>query len=66
MPDKPKFENNTQTSIPCEDCGAKLIIKTNRQNGNQFLGCPNWPECEFTRDIPESYKLRAMGQEELL
>ena len=60
-----KFEANKETDIPCPTCGAKLIVKTNKANGNQFLGCPRWPECNYTRPIPESWKMRAAGQEEL-
>jgi len=62
-----KFENNMQTDIPCPECddGTTVIVKTNKINGNQFLGCPNWPECEYTRQIPEAWKMRAAGQEQL-
>lgn len=66
MTEKPKFENNLQTSIPCGDCDKKLIVKTNRATGSQFLGCPDWPECLYTRPIPESWIMRVNGQEELL
>lgn len=61
---KPQFENNLETDIPCPHCVpvVNLRVKTNRANGNQFLGCPNWPECEYTRPIPEAWKMRAAGQ----
>jgi len=61
-----KFENNLPTDIPCPKCkGTTLIVKTNHINENQFLGCPNWPDCEYTRQIPEAWKMRAQGQKEL-
>jgi ssDNA-binding Zn-finger/Zn-ribbon topoisomerase 1 len=65
---KPRFENNLSTSFICPECndGTHLRIKTNNANGGQFLGCPNWPECVYTRPIPESWVMRAQGQEELL
>lgn len=61
------FENNKKTDIPCPDCGPsfKLVVKTNRENGNQFLGCVNYPVCSYTRGIPEEWKLRAAGQQGL-
>ena len=59
-----KFENNLQTDIYCPECSPliKLMVKTNRTTEHQFLGCPNWPECNYTRPIPEAWKMRAMGQ----
>lgn len=69
---EPRFENNKPTDIDCPECkdagrgSVKLIVKTNRQNGGQFLGCPRWPECQHTRAIPEAWIMRANGQPELL
>lgn len=62
-----KIENNQETSLSCPKCGpdTHLIVKTNSVNGKPFLGCPNWPECKFTREIPEEWKMRAAGQMEL-
>jgi hypothetical protein len=44
---------------------VKLVVKNNRITGNQFLGCPNWPRCNYTQGIPESWYMRAMGQQEM-
>jgi len=69
-----KFANNAKVGIDCPECRemgrgvAQLIVKTNRMSGDgahQFLGCPNWPECRYTRGIPESLVMRANGQPEL-
>lgn len=62
-----KFKDNTEADIYCPECVPlrKLIVKTNRHTGNQFLGCPNWPECEYTRAIPEAWIMRAQGQQTL-
>jgi len=67
MPMIPQFEENTESDILCPECSPprKLRVKTNRSNGGQFLGCPNFPECRYTREIPEAWKLRAAGQAEL-
>ena len=59
-----KFQENTESDILCPHCNPprKLIVKTNKQNDNQFLGCPNFPNCDYTRGIPETWKMRAAGQ----
>lgn len=61
-----KFSVNSQTERYCPNHPTvKLIVKENRQNGNQFLGCPEWPDCDHTEGIPETMKMRALGQPEL-
>jgi ssDNA-binding Zn-finger/Zn-ribbon topoisomerase 1 len=61
---KKLFPENHETDIPCPKCDqhTKLIVKTNRVNSNQFLGCPNWPDCSYTQEIPEAWIMRAQGQ----
>lgn len=39
----------TETELPCETCGQKLVIKWGR-NG-EFLACPSYPECKFTSNF---------------
>lgn len=36
-----------KTEVPCEKCGAKMIVKVSRYG--KFLACPNYPECKFTK-----------------
>lgn len=59
-----KFEENAESDILCPQCKPprKLIVKTNRHTDHQFLGCPNYPECNYTRGIPEEWVMRAQGQ----
>jgi DNA topoisomerase-1 len=40
-----------ETEIACEKCGRNLIKKWGR-NG-QFLACPAYPECKFSRPLEE-------------
>mgnify|MGYP006281405211 FL=1 len=40
-----------ETDQVCENCGRNLVIKWSR-NG-QFLACPGFPECKFTRSLSE-------------
>ena len=35
------------TDIPCEKCGAFMIIRYGKYG--KFLGCPNFPECNCTK-----------------
>lgn len=61
-----KFADGTEAKITCPDCGSPiLVVRTNNQNGGQFLGCPKWPECKHTQPIPEEWKMRAQGAREL-
>ncbi len=62
-----KFVENTESDIVCPQCNPprKLIVKTNRHTDHQFLGCPNYPECNYTRGIPEEWVMRANGQPSL-
>ncbi|MCH5197728.1 MAG: type I DNA topoisomerase [Oscillospiraceae bacterium] len=36
-----------KTDVPCEKCGANMIVKVSRYG--KFLACPNYPECKFTK-----------------
>ena len=67
MPKSVVFEDGESGEVECPRCvpRVKMVVRTNRANGGQFLGCPNWPECPETTDIPESWRMRALGQPEL-
>lgn len=36
-----------KTDIPCEKCGALMVVKVGRFG--KFLACPNYPECKTTK-----------------
>ena len=36
-----------KTDIPCEKCGANMVVKVSRYG--KFLACPNYPTCKFTK-----------------
>lgn len=59
--------DNAEVNRSCQVCGpaTKLRVKTNREKGTQFLGCPNWPECSYTEKIPEDLKLISQGAQRL-
>jgi restriction system protein len=35
----------------CPKCEAEMVVRTNRQNGNKFWGCQNYPRCRFILNI---------------
>ena len=41
----------------CPNCGSKMVVKTSRF-GKQFLGCSNYPDCNFTKDIRSENKVK--------
>lgn len=36
-----------KTDIPCEKCGALMVVKMSRYG--KFLACPNYPDCKNTK-----------------
>jgi len=40
----------------CPDCDHPLIPKQTRDLKRRFLGCSNYPNCRFTRNIPTETK----------
>lgn len=62
------FIDGLESDIACPKCGpaTKLVVRTNHRNRSQFLGCPNWPDCNYSRPIPEEWIMRRQGQPELL
>lgn len=35
----------------CPRCKAALVERTNKNNGNAFLGCSKFPKCKYTQSI---------------
>jgi ssDNA-binding Zn-finger/Zn-ribbon topoisomerase 1 len=56
-------------TIACPLCGAELQVKTNRETGHEFLGCPRYFErdlngnrrCEYTRELPDHIRMQRAG-----
>ena len=61
------FPNGMESMLYCPTCvpRKKLVVRTNKQNQTQFLGCPGYPMCDHTQKIPDEWILRALGQPEL-
>lgn len=62
------FPNGMPVAKSCPKCGPahRLVIRTNSENGSQFLGCCNFPQCRHTEPIPESMRLEQLVQKKLL
>ncbi len=45
----------------CPDCGGQLVKRTT-QWGSQFIGCSNYPKCEYTHNIGRDGKRTAKKQ----
>ena len=58
-----KLPEGQSVSIVCPKCApmVKLVIRTNCANGSQFLGCPNFPQCSFVRELPIDLVMRSLG-----
>ena len=58
-----KLKEGTQVNVFCPNCSpaVKLIVRTNRANGSQFLGCPNWPMCGHSQGLPQDLIMRLQG-----
>jgi ssDNA-binding Zn-finger/Zn-ribbon topoisomerase 1 len=67
MKSEANLPDNTPVERSCPRCGptVRLLVKTNRHNGTQFLGCPRWPECDHTEPVPEALRMQALGAQRL-
>lgn len=35
----------------CDDCGSIMLIRENKENGDKFYGCIEYPECKNTEPL---------------
>ena len=48
----------------CPECGAGLVVRRNRDTGQDFLACPNYftlMRCAHTEELPEDVNMRRAG-----
>lgn len=38
-------------AMTCNHCGSKMVLRQNKQNGEEFYGCSNYPKCKHTAPI---------------
>ena len=49
----------------CPECGQPLTQRTNRNNGSEFLGCSDWPNCTYSEELPEDVLMRRQNAAQL-
>jgi restriction system protein len=50
-PDGRAVSSPDTLSPHCPRCEVRLVEKRNRRTGETFLGCPNYPQCRYTRSL---------------
>jgi ssDNA-binding Zn-finger/Zn-ribbon topoisomerase 1 len=56
----------TKDCPKCDGIGiSKLIIRKNRQTGELFHGCENWPDCTYTEPLSEEYRMAMLNHPRL-
>ena len=51
---KESNETEADNTMICPSCGGKLILRTAKKGpneGNQFYGCSNYPNCKFIKNL---------------
>lgn len=49
----------------CPTCGAPMVVRENRQNGSEFLGCTRFPDCRETAPLPAYVEMLKAGAQRL-
>jgi ssDNA-binding Zn-finger/Zn-ribbon topoisomerase 1 len=62
-----ELKKGQEVTVPCPNCGidTRLVVRVNKKNGLQFLGCPNWPQCDHTQNVPDHIRMEALGAPKL-
>ncbi|MBN1923683.1 MAG: DNA topoisomerase I [Nanoarchaeota archaeon] len=48
-----KEQSNVGTKVgKCRNCGADLVIMYSKKNGQEFIGCSDYPKCNTTYALP--------------
>lgn len=48
LPESEKVSDRT-----CPEHGEKLVVRFSKRNGGKFLGCPEFPECDYTESVEQ-------------
>jgi predicted RNA-binding Zn-ribbon protein involved in translation (DUF1610 family) len=40
------------TALRCPECGSFLVVRRNRRDNSEFLGCQGYPKCRYTQNLP--------------
>ena len=53
--------NDWKEHLRCRECGSQAVIRVNRETGEEFIGCSQWPRCTATRPLPMDVMMRRAG-----
>lgn len=42
-----------------------MAVRSNSETGDDFLGCSQWPRCDYTESLPMDILMRRQGAEQL-
>jgi len=58
-------QDDERITTTCPACGARQVVRTNRQTQQPFVGCETYPVCSETGPVPEWLRLKRAGAIEL-
>ena len=50
----------------CPRCARRLVVRRNKETGDKFLGCSQWPKCGHSEPLSEDVRMRLMGSPMLI
>jgi len=53
-------ESERVSDRTCPEHGKKLVVRFSKRNGGKFLGCPEFPECDYTESVSEEDEVRGV------
>jgi DNA helicase-4 len=52
QPQRRSAKKSRSTALRCPECGSFLVVRRNRRDNSEFLGCQGYPRCRYTQDLP--------------
>ena len=59
------IQDQRDSAKNCPACGQPLTKRTNRNTGEDFLGCSDWPNCTYTEVLPEDILMKRRNAAQL-
>jgi ssDNA-binding Zn-finger/Zn-ribbon topoisomerase 1 len=51
----------TARKCPRDGCPGRLVVRTNSRDNSVFLGCSEYPRCDYTEPLPQDQVMKAIG-----
>lgn len=52
-----EWRNVRYIPLKCPQCGGELNLKINNRNLTPFYGCENYPNCRYTMNYDDGYRI---------